>query len=260
MQCCECLHSRLLFANLVSKIVTSQQPIQSSHTHSRGQSFLMRNSIVKVQPGWKIFHVETILTRILQVKVAWLWLNIHLQFSIKADRKSGIVPWAFGYMVTEDGFILWPPDLLMATSCDLLQLLTARDLRHVVELILSYLDPAALAAAESVSPLWARVVATSAAAYRTKVTQTTWTTYGRCVFKWFTTVSISKLRKSTMTLSQSQLRGLVSWLLVPGRLWLVSPAAPALLLPGDRASCGGGDAQLVAPLGRSWQQAAAALI
>ena len=54
-----------------------------------------------------------------------------------------------------------------------------------------------------------------------------------------------------MTLSQSQLRGLVSWLLVPGRLWLVSPAAPALLLPGDRGSCGGGDAQLVAALGRS---------
>ena len=54
-----------------------------------------------------------------------------------------------------------------------------------------------------------------------------------------------------MTLSQSQLRGLVSWLLVPGRLWLVSPAAPALLLPGDRARCGGGDAQLVAALGRS---------
>ena len=76
-------------------------------------------------------------------------------------------------MVAEDGFILRPPDLLMATSCDLLQLLSVRDLRHVVELILSYLDPAALAAAETVSPLWARVVATSAAAYRTKVTQTT---------------------------------------------------------------------------------------
>ena len=59
------------------------------------------------------------------------------------------------------------------------------------------------------------------------------------------------MSKSTMTLSLSQLRGLVSWLLVPGRLWLVSPAAPALLLPGDRASCGGGDAQLVAALGRS---------
>ena len=71
MQCCECLHSRLLFANLVSKIVTSQPPIQSSDSHSRGQSFLMRNSIVKVQPGWKIFPVETILTRILQVKVVY---------------------------------------------------------------------------------------------------------------------------------------------------------------------------------------------
>ena len=88
---------------------------------------------------------------------------IYLQFSIKADRKSGIVTWSLGCMVAEDGFILRPPDLLMATSCDLLQLLTARDLRHVVELILSYLHPAALAAAESVSPLWARVVATSAA-------------------------------------------------------------------------------------------------
>ena len=139
----------------------------------------------------------------------------------------------------------------MATSCDLLELLTARDLRHVVELILSYLDPAALAAAESVSPLWARVVATSAAAYRTKVTQTTRATYGRCVFTCITTISMSKLSKSTMTLSPSQLRGLVSWLLVPGRLWLVSPAAPALLLPGDRASCGGGDTQLVTALGRA---------
>ena len=69
----------------------------------------------------------------------------------------------------------------MATSCDLLQLLAARGLRHVVELILSYLDPAALAAAERVSPLWARVVATSAAAYRTKVTQTTRATYDLCV-------------------------------------------------------------------------------
>ena len=79
-----------------------------------------------------------------------------------------------------DGFLLRPPDLLMATSCDLLQLLAARGLRHVVELILSYLDPPTLAAAERVSPLWARVVATSAAAYRTKVTRTTgstqWTT------------------------------------------------------------------------------------
>ena len=80
-----------------------------------------------------------------------------------------------------DGFLLRPPDLLMATSCDLLQLLAARGLRHVVELILSYLDPAALAAAERVSPLWARVVATSAAAYRTKVTQTTRATYDLCV-------------------------------------------------------------------------------
>ena len=52
---------------------------------------------------------------------------------------------------------------------DILHHLLLLDLRHVLEIILSYLDLETLAAVEMVSPLWGWLVHSSNTIYRSKV-------------------------------------------------------------------------------------------
>merc|ERR1712025_134842 len=52
---------------------------------------------------------------------------------------------------------------------DILQQLFILDLRHVLDIILSYLDLPTLSAVEMVSPLWAWLVHSSSSIYRNKV-------------------------------------------------------------------------------------------
>ena len=54
-------------------------------------------------------------------------------------------------------------------SEDIVHRLAAKDLRHVLDLIFSFLDLEALVTAELVSPLWSRLVNTSNVVHRTKV-------------------------------------------------------------------------------------------
>ena len=54
-------------------------------------------------------------------------------------------------------------------SEDIVHRLAAKDLRHVLDLIFSFLDLEALVTTELVSPLWSRLVNTSNVVHRTKV-------------------------------------------------------------------------------------------
>ena len=54
-------------------------------------------------------------------------------------------------------------------SEDIVHQLAARDLRHVLDQIFSFLDLDSLVTAELVSPLWSRLVNSSSAAQKTKV-------------------------------------------------------------------------------------------
>ena len=54
-------------------------------------------------------------------------------------------------------------------SKDIVHQLASRDLRHVLDLIFSFLDLETLVTAELVSPLWSRLVNTSNVVHRTKV-------------------------------------------------------------------------------------------
>ena len=58
---------------------------------------------------------------------------------------------------------------LINHSEDLVHQLAARDLRHVLDLIFSFLDIEDLVTVELVSPLWSRVMNSSNVVHRTKV-------------------------------------------------------------------------------------------